>query len=114
MFLLSLRRGGDSQQLTEVKHGISSYDWSPDGSRMVLVIKDEEAPKDTVKTKNPKPWVMDRLQFKQDRVGYLTGNRHNHLYSLDVASRKLTQITSGDHDEGNPVWSPDGATRSPS
>jgi len=41
-------------------------------------------------------------------VGYLTGNRHTHLYVFDLASRKTTQITSGDYDVSSAAWSPDG------
>ena len=52
--------------------------------------------------------MIDRLQFKRDGRGYLTGDRHTHLYIYDLADKSLTQITSGDFDEGSPVWSPDG------
>ena len=54
------------------------------------------------------PWVIDRLQTKRDGRGYLTDTRRTHLYVFDVKAKKLTQITSGRWDEGNPAWSPDG------
>ena len=100
------RMGGEAQQLTEIKQGISSYDWSPDASRLLLTIKDAKA--DTTKPKTAKPWVIDKLEFKQDRVGYLTENRHNHLYVFDVESKESRQITSGPWDASGAVWSPDG------
>ncbi len=103
------RRGGEAQQLTDVKQGVQGYAWSPDGGRLVLEIRDPEPDADPAwKSKSPKPWVIDRLQFKRDYVGYLTGDRHTHLYVFDLASRSLTQITSGRYDESQPAWSPDG------
>ncbi len=105
------RRMGEGQELTKEKWGISGYEWSPDGSKILLTIRDPD-PVDTLPThKKPKvtpPWEIDRLQFKRDRVGYITGNRHTHLYVFDVATRTTTQITSGDYDAGSPAWSPDG------
>ena len=59
------------------------------------------------KAKAAKPWVIDRLQFKADEVGYLD-HRRTHLYVFDVASKKSTQVTGGDYDDAGPAWSPDG------
>ena len=35
-------------------------------------------------------------------------DRRTHLYIFDVAAKSLTQITSGDYDDIDPAWSPDG------
>lgn len=107
------RRGGEARPLTAHKGGISGYRWSPDGTRLLLTIRDpkpeaEEEWAGGKKDAPQAPWVVDRLQFKRDGTGYLTGNRHTHLFTFDLASETLTQITSGDHDEGLGVWSPDG------
>ena len=105
------RRMGEGQELTKEKWGINGYAWSPDGTKLLLTIRDPD-PIDTLpehkKPKSTPPWEIDRLQFKRDVVGYLTGNRHTHLYVFDLATRKTTQITSGDYDAGSPAWSPDG------
>jgi len=58
------------------------------------------------KPKSKKPWVIDRLQFKLDEVGYLD-RRRTHLYVFDVTKKSLTQITGGDFDDTEPAWSPD-------
>lgn len=111
------RKGGEAQQLTEVKQGVRSFEWSPDGKRVLLLIQDP-GPEDLEKEKGDKedekakpktqpPWVIDRLQFKEDNIGYLD-RRRTHLYVFDMATKKLTQITSGDYDESDPEWSPDG------
>ena len=105
------RRGGEASQLTDVEQGVNGHRWSPDGSKLLLAIRDAEPEGGWGEDKAnapQEPWVIDRLQFKRDRTGYLTGNRHTHLYVFDVASKQLTQITSGDKDESLGVWSPDG------
>jgi dipeptidyl aminopeptidase/acylaminoacyl peptidase len=113
------RRGGEGQKLTDVAQGVSDFEWSPDSTRLVLILQDPkpedaEAAKDKdkpapAKPKTPPPFVVDRLQFKQDTVGYLD-HRRDHLYIFDAASKKVTQITSGDFDDNEPAWSPDGKT----
>lgn len=106
------RKGGDSMQLTEVVQGVKSYDWSPDGSKLLLTLQDPkpgeiEKDKKEDEEKTPEPWVIDRLQFKQDYTGYLD-RRRTHLYVYDIESKTMTQITFGDFDDNQPAWSPDG------
>jgi dipeptidyl aminopeptidase/acylaminoacyl peptidase len=126
------RVGGEAQRLTETPQDVDSFVWSPDGKRLCLILRDAtaeelEAAKDkdkdkdkdgddqsadnkSAKEKKPKtqkPWVIDRLQFKSDEVGYLD-RRRTHLYTFDLATKALTQITSGDFDDSGAVWSPDG------
>ena len=102
------RRGGDAQPLTALKQGVSSYEWSPTGNQILLEVKDptpadlDEEPRPT-----PRPYVIDRLQFKEDYVGYLDRYRY-HLYVMDVATQKTRQLTFGDFDDSQPSWSPDG------
>jgi len=98
------RRGGDAHAITKVKQGVGSYEWSPDGTQLLLSIRD---PKPDADDKKPRPWVIDRLQFKRDYAGYLD-DRHIHLFVMTVGDTTLTQITSGRYDEGQAVWSPDG------
>ncbi|HJO05341.1 MAG TPA: S9 family peptidase [Acidobacteriota bacterium] len=111
VWALDLTTGGEAVQLTEAEESVSGYEWSPDGRRMALSIKDPALEKNpAAKTKSgsdiPEPWVVDRLQFKRDYVGYLD-HRRNHLYTFDLASKKIVQITSGDYDDSQAVWSPD-------
>lgn len=104
-------RGGDAYQLTHLKNfGITSYDWAPDSKKLLLVLKEREEPEpeEGKPAPPPKPIVITRYHFKEDMEGYLSGTKHNHIYVLDLASGKLDQITSGDHDEQEAVWSPDG------
>jgi dipeptidyl aminopeptidase/acylaminoacyl peptidase len=102
------RRGGDAQQLTGLKQGVRAIEWSPDGSQMALIALDPSpADLDEKPRPNPRPWVVDRLEFKRDYVGYLD-NRHTHIHVIDLADRRTRQLTSGDYDHDSVTWSPDG------
>ena len=121
VYLLN-RLGGEAQRLTDTVQDVDDFAWSTDGKRLVLVLRDpspeelEEAaekgksaeggekPK---KAKAQRPWVIDRLYFKEDTVGYLE-RRRTHLYVFDLATKSTTQVTSGDYDDTAPAWSPDG------
>lgn len=105
LFLLD-RRGGEAKKLTHIKGDIEDYDWSPDGSKIVLAIKEPDN-SDTGKTKIRKPYVIDRFHFKQDYLGYLD-TRATHLYIYTLATKKLDTLTAGRYNEGSPQFSPDG------
>ena len=114
------RTGGEAQKLTDTMQDVGGFDWAPDGKRLVLLLQDptpdelEAAAKpkdgdkeaDKKKSKTPKPWVIDRLQFKEDTIGYLD-HRRTHLYVFELAGKTLAQVTSGDYDDSDPAWSPD-------
>jgi dipeptidyl aminopeptidase/acylaminoacyl peptidase len=123
VYLLN-RMGGEAQRLTETIQDVDNFAWAPDGKRLVLVLRDpspeeleeagqkakgdgEDEEASSKKTKAQGPWVIDRLLFKADTVGYLD-RRRTHLYVFDIASKAVTQVTSGDFDDDDPAWSPDG------
>lgn len=97
------RRGGEAQQLTNIEQGVSGYAWSPDGTRLMLMIRD----KDENASEDPRPYVIDRLQFKRDYVGYLD-RRRTHIYTFTPGDTSAVQLTFGDYDQSGAVWSPDG------
>jgi len=100
------RRGGEAVQLTEIEQGVSGYEWAPDSRRLLLLIRDAEVEVEEGEDR-PQPWVIDRLQFKRDYAGYLN-RRRNHLFVQDLDSSEVIQLTSGDYDDSQPAWSPDG------
>jgi dipeptidyl aminopeptidase/acylaminoacyl peptidase len=121
------RQGGEAQQLTDTPQDVEDFAWAPDGRRLVLVLKDptpeeldtakeksraaqsstaSDSDSDDKKPKSKRPWVIDRLQFKVDEVGYLD-RRRTHLHVFDISKKSLTQVTSGDFDDSEPAWSPD-------
>src|SRR6266478_6379370 len=116
------RAGGEAQRLTDTPQNVDDFAWSPDSTHLVLILRDpseeelaaarakdkekEDSSDKDKKPKTKKPWVVDRLQVKVDEVGYLD-RRRAHLYVLDLATKNLTQITSGDYDDAHPAWSHD-------
>lgn len=126
VYLLN-RLGGEAQRLTDTVQDVEDFAWAPDGKRLVLLLRDpsaeeleaaeskgrddeEDAAEKSAAAKKPKaqrPWVIDRLLFKEDTVGYLD-RRRTHLYVFDLASKVMTQVSSGDYDDTEPAWSPDG------
>ncbi len=71
------RRGGEAKQFTKVKEDLKDFAWSPDGSKMVLVMQEEE--KKDKKSKTKPVIVVDKYHFKQDIDGYVY-NKPTHLY----------------------------------
>ena len=99
------RRGGEAQRVTELRGGVSSYAWSPDARKLAFIMTDVEG--DSATAARPRPIVIDRYRFKSDGSGYL-GRRRSHIYVIDIATKKLDTLTTGDFDDSDPDWSPDG------
>lgn len=100
------RLGGEATKITDVKNDIEDYVWSPDGKKILLVMSDIDY-SDTAESGNRLPYVITRYHFKQDIEGYLD-NRKTHLYLLDVDTHNIDTLTSGNYNEEQPAWSPDG------
>jgi dipeptidyl aminopeptidase/acylaminoacyl peptidase len=98
---------GEPKAVTEFPGGVVDFDWSPDGNTLAVIANDPERPAGEPEPPQPRPIVIDRYQFKLDFTDFLTDLRQ-HLYLVDVATRKATQLTSGAHDEHLPAYSPDG------
>jgi dipeptidyl aminopeptidase/acylaminoacyl peptidase len=107
VFLLN-RNGGEAIQLTDVKQGVNNFSWSPDSKRLALVISDPDpdvlTDDEKKKDEKEKPIVLTRLQFNFDAVGYLK-ELYDHIYTYDIASKQMKQITSGPYNDDGEVWS---------
>jgi dipeptidyl aminopeptidase/acylaminoacyl peptidase len=108
------RAGGEAVKLTDYKASVSDLAWSPDSTRLALVVSDVD-PDDPgtdeaegkEKEKKPRPIVIRRLQFKRDEEGYLRDVR-SHIHVFEVSPRTSVQVTSGPYDDSAPAFSPDG------
>lgn len=97
---------GEAEQLTELEHGISSLVLSPDESRLLLAFSDDDF---LDEDEQPQPFIVTRRQFKRDAgEGYITAGQSDHLYVYDIENESLTQVTSGQYEEDDAAWSPDG------
>jgi dipeptidyl aminopeptidase/acylaminoacyl peptidase len=104
IYLLTLD-GGEARRVTNLKNGVASFQWSPDGTRFVLLSRtgrsDARAPSSDVRHyKHP--------SYKFNDTGWFDDKR-SHVFIADVASGNARQITSGDEwNDTDPQWSPDG------
>jgi dipeptidyl aminopeptidase/acylaminoacyl peptidase len=104
--LLSMS-GGEARRLTDLEAGVESFQWSPQGDRLVCVSK--TGPKRTPFDKDGsdvRHYTSSNYKFND--TGYYD-ERRSHLFAVNVKTGESTQITSGDErNDLEPQWSPDG------
>lgn len=100
---------GGEPSAVETPGPVSSIEWSPDGERLVLVVsidRPEHEGKDDPVSRNA-PRVIRGWFNRLDGAGWLSGR--DHLFSYEVATEELRQLTSGDYSHAQPSFSPDGS-----
>jgi dipeptidyl aminopeptidase/acylaminoacyl peptidase len=110
------RRGGEPQQLTDVKSvdgkdmEISGYVWAPDGKKLLLTLHPKSEPDaEEGKPAKPQPIVIDRYHFKEDVEGYIHNDQWDALYLWDLGTKKAEKLTTDKNvNEEGAVFSPDG------
>lgn len=108
---------GTITQITRLTQNASNIAWSPDGTRIafnMLVPQRDRWSIDLPKRPEGAKWtddprVVDRLDYRQDRVGFLPDG-FRHIFTVPAEGGTPRQITDGDWDDGSPEWSPDGGT----
>src|SRR6516162_2680200 len=106
--LLSMIGGGEGLPLTKLKNAVQSYQWSPDGTRIVLV--SASGPLDAIAPADRKSDVRHytHIQYKFNDTGWFDDKRR-HLWVVNVLGGDVKQITDGqDWNDLDPQWSPDG------
>ena len=105
---LPIHESGEATQLTHFKRGVSSINLSPDETRVLLGISDNDL-REVAEDTEPQPFVITRRHFKRDSGdGYIVDGDSNHLYIYDIDGQEMKQITSGPYYERGAAWSPDG------
>jgi dipeptidyl aminopeptidase/acylaminoacyl peptidase len=101
--------GGEPKRLTDLKEDVSQAAWSPDGRRLVFVSRVRGKEYEETDEKKRPPRRIKRLRFKLDNEGW-TFDRPQHLFTVPAdGSAEPTHLTSGDYEDENPAWSPDGS-----
>jgi len=95
--------GGDPRTLTAFADDCAELTWAPDGSGLVVVLKDRADPVPPgggIK-------VYDRLRYQSDEAGLLD-LRRKHLWWVPLEGEPR-RLTDGDWDDGQPAFSADGS-----
>ena len=104
--------GGEGRPLSDLSGSIAGFEWSPDGGRLVMQFrnKDAETLAREADEQKKKLGIVARqitnLAYKLDGYGYLPQEKW-HVWTIDVESGETRQLTTGDHNEIDPRWSPD-------
>ncbi|MBW8866384.1 MAG: S9 family peptidase [Acidobacteria bacterium] len=97
--------GGEPRRVTDLVNGVSSFQWSPDGIRLVVVGR--TGPSDTAKSPSDVRHYA-HANYKFNDSGWFDDKR-THLWVADVKTGTTAQITTGsDWNDSDPQWSPDG------
>ncbi len=84
------------------------FSWSPD-SKTIAYVSSVAGPETQAAAGDP--MVISRYLYKptaSEGMTHFNDNKRLHLFSIDIASKQLHQLTTGTYDEHSVDWSPDG------
>ncbi len=85
-----------------------SLTWSPASDRIAFV---SATPGPETQAANGDPMVITRYLYKPtagEGMTHFNDNRRLHIFTVEVASKRVRQLTTGDYYEHSIDWSPDG------
>lgn len=108
--------GGEAQRLTDAPGEFGRIIWSQDGKRILYAFRrkdKEDVERDSdpqAKELGPVARHITSTHFRLDGHGWLPNERW-HLWTVQVdgaGAGRVRQLTTGEHDEVCPSWTPDG------
>lgn len=108
--------GGEAKQLTDFKNGASKPIWAPNSKQLLLTVSlannesivDEVVEDSNIDSDDLKPYVTTRLKYKSDAEGF-SKDMFSQFVLLELKTGNITQLTDGEFDHHDGVFSPDGS-----
>src|SRR5215470_16678731 len=101
--------GGEARQLSNLKNGASSFQWSPDGTKLVCLSRTGPSDDNAEARDRSDVRHYSHLSYKFNDTGWFD-DRRSHVWIVDIKTSSEKQITSGeDWNDTDPQWSPDGS-----
>ena len=106
--LVSVRDGGGDVPLTRLDRGVRSYQWSPEGGRLVVVSQTGGRSASAAADRTSDARHYTHITYKFNDTGWDDGSRE-HLWIVNVPGGHAAQVTDGQEwNDTDPQWSPDG------
>ncbi len=113
VWLLPFADGGEAQPLTDLPKDVTGLAWSPDGRRLSVVSLASTPRREKKRDRRPQDppvpdtRLIDTLAYQFNGTGFVH-DRFSRLWLVDVSSGDVERLTTGDHHDEQPQWSPDG------
>jgi dipeptidyl aminopeptidase/acylaminoacyl peptidase len=106
---------GATSQITRLEKTPGNLRWSPDGTRLAFTMSVEEStnwsvslpPRPAGATWTPGPKIVDRLNYRRDRQGYVDDG-YTQIFEMSADGGTPRQLTDGSWNHSGPEWTPDG------
>ncbi|CAM3280006.1 S9 family peptidase [Filibacter tadaridae] len=112
VFIMSAK-GGEAKKLTAFEKGVSSFLWSPCGTKIWVNAPVKEGKKFIDKEekddkKKPEPYRTSKMKYQMDGTGLLPQDAFRQIGVFDIDSGDVTPFTEGNHQHGLQGISHDG------
>jgi dipeptidyl aminopeptidase/acylaminoacyl peptidase len=111
--------GGEPHVLTSMAKSVESIAWSPSSNSIAFTattkeedVVDKAAEKKKDDEHESDVRVINQAVYRANGAGYRDASRDTHIWTIDVTdddTAKPKQLTSGEFDERDISWSPDGS-----